>query len=218
MLLAASLCADTVLTYDSFDAQWGTIYLAYTDVGNTSLATSFDSTGTLLDDTWSYDVAVTTNLTDSLTFSSPLTVILNTTFTCQTSYCDGFYFVVTSDFDLATDPPFGYPLSYTAVSSSGDNGPGIVMQYTDDGGDWLVEYSPPTYNFSGQFPGSGGISYFQLIDNISVGGSPGNTTFTGGTSFSLGGVTTPEPATGLLLAAMLAGGLGWWQLRRRRSR
>lgn len=218
LLLAASLCAGTVVTYDSFDAQWGTVFSGYTDVANISNATSFNPTGTLPDGSWSYDIAVTTNLTDSLTFLSPLTVNLDATFTCETSFCDGFYFVVTSDFDLAADPLFDYPVPYTAMSASSDDGPGIEMQYWDGTGGWLDLFSPPTYDFSGQFLGTDGVAYFQLTDNISVGAFSEGTTLTGGTSLSLGNSAVPEPATSLPLAVILAGGLGWWRLRRRRSR
>jgi hypothetical protein len=219
LLLAAPLCATTVV-YDTFDAQWGTISGGNTDVGNPSMATSFNPTGTLQDGNWSYDVSFTTNLDDSLTFLSQLTLDLNATFTCETTSCSEFSFAVTSSFYL--DSPLAYPLPYTAMGASSDDGIGIQMYYADDNGGMLNVYSLPAYNFSGQFPGSGGTSYFQLNDNISVMAASQGTTFTGSASLSLGNTfdnnAVPEPATGLPLAAMLAGGLGWWWLRRRRSR
>jgi len=233
MLLVGSLSADTVITSNMFDVSWG-----YQGTGN-DLTTLYGVTGITAsgatgdvdssDHNWTYSIGLTTNLSDSLTFFSPFTENVSFSFTCGGS-CDPDWFALTADFYLATDeladPLFAYPLPYSISMTSSNAGLGFSMQYWDTS-NWSLGLDANTtssYSFSGSiFPaGSGQVSSFRLFDNITLPqGDEDMGTLSGNVSISLGydsGESVPEPATGLMLAAVLAAGFAWWRLRRVRSR
>jgi hypothetical protein len=213
-LLAASLSADTVLTSDSFTVVWGHGTLAYS-----SDTTGITASGTV--NGWAYTISAQTNLTDALTFLSPLTLDLsNATFTCETSDCDATTFAITSIFSMdLTDPLFASPLPYSV--SMATTGPGLYLSTWDYGPDFNSHYyfaiSPPTYSFSGSgllpTDNTGTVAELQLYAQYTL--PAVSASFSSSMAISLGYNAAPEAGTGLLVAAGLAGSLAWRRLRRR---